>query len=330
VNFRDFVVFRKHVLAERPDVLNLAENDLAQTLRHLRVTPHANDSSHRTHRCHLAEQWLAVFGLPAEWRGRALISHGVRHSLALLFAGWARQGKTALLPADIYPVYGQLATAAGLPYANFETIRTIEAGELQEADILLVANPLKPRGNMLGASEVSALKGWLAVDPSRRLVIDAVYTFNLGFHPSTIELLAGGQTVLLHSMSKAWLSPLVLGVALVPESDLDSFARLFREAPVREDALYEARARLQHDLRFPAQVSKVLNRAELGVRNVLRARGLEHLLPAEDQLTRYLFAVRANADKLLRELDVLAIPLSVFGGDDDYSVISCLAAVGKT
>ena len=196
---------------------------------------------------------------------RALISCGVRDSLRLLFGHYAVVGARVWLPADTYPVYGELARAAGVDAAGVyhlagAGVHRCGAGR-HGPEILLVANPMKPLGCWLNGVEVATLSAWLAASPQRRVLIDTVYTFDTEFHATTRALFATGQAILLHSLTKGWLQPRLFGVALVPAADLAVLAPVFRaEAPSQQN-LARARELLSAHAGLPVTIGRHLETA---------------------------------------------------------------------
>ena len=116
MNFAEFQIHREAVLRERPNVRDCAATNLYAALaRH--IPPRKADPPVKVHRCHLASEWTALFGFAPEVSKRALISCGARDSLRLLFQHYAAEGAVVLLPADNYPVYGELRAIFDLSLA---------------------------------------------------------------------------------------------------------------------------------------------------------------------------------------------------------------------
>jgi len=262
VNFADFQRFRETLLRERAGVLDCAATNLYAALARL-IPPLDHASEVMVHRCHIAAEWAERFGFPPGTARRALVSCGVRDSLALLFRHYAGKDARLWLPADNYPVYGELARTAGLPVREFATLPKPawpEAGPIAASELLVVTNPLKPLGRWLTGNDVAALTAWLAAHSGRRLLLDAVYTFETHFHATTLHLLATGQTILLHSLTKGWLHPRLFGFALVPESDAADLALVFRAQPPPQSNLARARELMASHAGMPATIAR-----ELGV-----------------------------------------------------------------
>lgn len=300
MTYEEFKTLRAKTRREHPTIIDCSEMNLYGALAHLApVVPAAPNAT--VHRCDLALEWTQLFGLPASWAPRAFVSSGVRDSLARLFGAYARLGKNAWIPADCYPVFQRLAEAHGLRFRAYPTLpRSIWPSE--DADVLLVTNPLKPAGRWLTAEDVGVLMRWLTASPSRRLLVDAVYTFGTRFHETTMELVQGGQTILLHSLTKGWLRPRMFGVALVPSRDVELLAPLFRRDSPSQLNLAEAAFLMNVCRGLPEKVAEAIEVANRGLRAKIElGSSVGYFHPIVQPWTRLV------AD------GILGIPATVFG-----------------
>jgi aspartate/methionine/tyrosine aminotransferase len=319
MNFQEFQQFRADLLQRDRAIIDLAETNLWRSLKSL--VPELDEQPQvYIHRCHLAEAWLDRSGLPATWSKFALISSGVRHSLTLLLPELAKQNRMLLMPLDVYPVYGQIAEASGLHPLTFSTIPQLSFPD--QGDWLLMPNPLKPAGRWLDEDEVKAICDWLERDPRRRLLIDSVYDFQNGLHETTRTLLETRQALLMHSLSKAWLHPKIMGVCITPEADWDDLAPIFRANSPEQSSLQIASQLLRAFPTLPQTVDGELQ---------VRRERLMKQLPKEFVYSRvatriagYFVPLKTDFEYLLREYKILTIPLSVFGSAQPMSIASCL------
>jgi histidinol-phosphate/aromatic aminotransferase/cobyric acid decarboxylase-like protein len=323
MNFAAFQDYRSTLLHERSDVLDCAETNLYRALSRLALPP--TPAPEKTvHRCHLAAEWLQCFALDAA-AGHALVSCGVRDSLALLFGHYAGQRARVWLPKDNYPVYADLAQAAGLASETFPTLpEPVWPGSApsDECELLLVTNPMKPRGRWLSAADVKVIIKWLKQSPRHRLLLDVVYTFATRFDAASLQLLATGQTILLHSLTKGWLHPRLFGIALVPEADAEALTPLFRAHAPPQMNLARAHEMLGQHEDIPSTVGTVLE----GARERLLS-ALPSDFPAfwHCDASGYFMPVVGHWRNLLDIHRVLGIPASVFGSSrDDITLISSL------
>jgi len=324
MTFAEFQFLREKLLRERPDVFDCAATNLYAALARF-IPPAAAPTSHTVHRCHLATEWTVRFDLPPELSSRALVSCGVRDSRALLFRHYAREGAQLWLPADTYPVYDELARAAGLIPHEFVTLPEPAwptSPPLPVAELLVVTNPLKPVGRWLSPGDVAALTAWLGMNPRRRILLDAVYTFETRFHPTTLQLLATQQTILLHSLTKGWLHPRLFGVALIPERDTAALTPVFRTQPPPQSNLARARDLMAQHAEMPANISRELDAA----RSRLLSSIPQHLTPlATADAPGYFTPVAGRWQDILDGSNALGLPATVFGSQRDITILSSLS-----
>lgn len=324
MNFTEFQVMREKIRIERPGVIDCAATNLYSALARL-FSPTSAAPNHTVHRCDLAAEWVQCFGFLPEVAGCAFVSSGVRDSLTLLFRYYAETKARLWLPADNYPVYGELARAAGIAAQEFLTLPAPvwpDAKPGTAIEVLVLTNPVKPLGRWLTMEDVAVLTAWLAASPNRRLLLDAVYTFDPRFHPTTLQLVATGQTILLHSLTKGWLHPRLFGIALVPESDARVLAPIFRAQPPPQPSLARARELLSCYRKTPVAVGAEIAAARTRLRSAL-AGGACGLTSAD--VTGYFTPVVGGWSDLLEEANVLGIPASVFGSShEDITILSSL------
>jgi histidinol-phosphate/aromatic aminotransferase/cobyric acid decarboxylase-like protein len=324
MNFPDFQDRRRALLHQRPQLVDAAETNLYRSL-HTLIPPKAPPASARVHRCHLAAQWLELYGLPSDASRRALVTCGVRDSLATIFTHCATKGCRLWLPEDCYPVYHALASDAGLATCTFctlpEPVWPDDApGEGDE--MLVVSNPLKPRGRWLSAADVEALRRWLAASARRRIILDVVYSLGVTFHPTIGALLETDQVILLHSLTKGWLHPRLFGIALLPEQDATIWMPLFRAKTTPEESLASARQLLSEHANMPARVAIALEAA--GQRMGLMLPDIiAKSLPVD--APGYFFPVTVSWQELLNQ-GVLGLPASTFGSKNEgITIVSSLS-----
>lgn len=325
MTFAEFQEQRKQLLATRPGLVDCAGTNLYAALADLVPGP-TPASAEKVHRCHLATEWCERFGLPAEMSKHALISCGVRDSLARLFAHYASQPTAVWLPSDNYPVYWDLARAAGLSPRAFPTLPEPQwprEPRTSGFEILLVTNPLKPLSRRLSPRDAEMLKHWLAASPQRRLLLDTVYTFEANLSPGTLDLFRTDQTIVLHSLTKGWLQPRLFGVALVPQNDAPGLAPVFRANPPPQANLARAREMLASHPTLPMAIGHALSMAWNPVQALLAKHSLS--LPKPDAPS-YLFSIRVHWRELLDRTRILGLPASTFGSSrEDLTILSSLS-----
>ncbi|GAA1228928.1 hypothetical protein GCM10009665_19240 [Kitasatospora nipponensis] len=329
MRFEEFQTFRQRQLGACPALLDAAETNVYRALAALRPEPPADVRT--VYRCDLARAWLRRFELPQEWSRRAMVCRGVRHGLEVVFH-WLHSVRGRLwLPGDVYPVYFELARAAGLTPGSYPTLPAPALPPTPPTDdrpeYLLLVNPSKPLGRYLTDAECDAVISWLRESPHRRLLIDGVYDLGAPFAAGTRRLLDTGRAVLLHSVTKGWLWPRTFGVVLLGAEQTE-LAEAFRADPPTPDQLALAERLLTQDGDVPGQVvTELATRAER-----LFERLPQDVLAAIAAASRtcpgnYFFPVDLPARTLQREYGVLALPATVFGQSHwPGSVLTSLAA----
>jgi len=328
-----FVEIKAQLLSGTGLIEDVSETRMARVLAARLTAPESLVLPAGGHRCHVAEQWLDYFELPAQWKSRAVVTQGVRQSLSALFAYWAATGARVMLPADTYPVYGELARAAGCAFRTFRTFPAVDFTSLEaiasEVDVLLLPLPLKPRGGSLDSQNERTLFAWLQGGTNRRLVLDTVYNFDSRLPLLARALVSQDQTIVLHSLSKAWARPLVTGVALLPAQDEAVLAPILRALPVDRENLRLGQALLQQDRSQPALLVSYLKRRQSELATTLAERNVaQAAVKVTDEPGQYLFVVPLDWRELLSKHRLLALPLSVLGSDlPGFSVVSSLPAL---
>lgn len=334
MNFEAYQAFRTRILAEprARDILDLGETSHTQTLGSLRPKIEAPQDSGISPR-RVADAWLSLFGLPEMWSKYLHVSRGVCHSLSLILPELRRRHYQLHLPEDVYPAYSEVAHTAG--YAETQNYTTLPYAHLPSPtptdgpEALLITNPLKPLGRPLQDVELIELRAWLQADPRRRLILDTAYTFGTRLDPASIDLFSTGQTILLHSLSHAWVAPGIFGVALIPTADATGLGSVFESDSPAPAKLHEAHELLQQHLGVPERVHAVLDRKRQYMLYHLRQRGLDMPLPSP-LAPGYLVATPLSATLLLERHNVLAIPASVFGSTlSHWSILSSLGVVAE-
>lgn len=164
---------------------------------------------------HEFSDYIPNIGIDDAWKNFLKLDYkhffytsGVRDSLSQLLP--LLKNRKIAIPQDVYPVYQQLA-------AENDTVeyRTLPYFNIQEAlitDTVLMTFPFM--GTDLTDSEIDVLCDWLGKDPNSLLIIDRVYDYE---NRNIQKLIDTNQVIVLYSLSKAFLSPGVMGLAVVPE-----------------------------------------------------------------------------------------------------------------
>jgi aspartate/methionine/tyrosine aminotransferase len=326
MDFTEFLVWSRHVSRTVPSGRRLCETRIARAFAPIQLTVDVPVKFATVHRCDLARLWCEVRGLPSR-STTALICEGVRHGLGLIFKVLAQARQRVALPRDVYPVYWRIALEAGLETVGVETFpcfdlqAILEACARSETSVVVLPFPLKLHGRRWTEKEVDQAVVWLHKAPQRRLILDGVYSFGLELGTFTKRLLETGQVIYLDSLSKGWLHELVLGVAIVPQSDLDAYGNSFRSLRLSQANLFRARGLLCGFHRFPIQLTEEIEGRRDTLRELLNGAGVR-VLPA---VQGYFLMIEGSASVLLKEHRLLTIPATVFGsGSLHWSIASAL------
>jgi DNA-binding transcriptional MocR family regulator len=326
MNFTEFLAWSQDVSRIVPGVRRLCETRIARSFASIQPTVDVPVKFATVHRCDLARLWCEVRGL-SNRNTTALICEGVRHGLGLIFKVLAQARQRVALPRDVYPVYWRIASEAGLEAVAVETFPYFELRAILETSanwgtsVVVLPFPLKLHGRRWTEQEVDQAVIWLREKPQRRLILDGVYSFGLSFETLTKRLLETGQVIYVDSLSKGWLHELVLGVAIVPERDLDAYSNSFRSLQMSQANLFRARRLLSGFHRFPIRLTEEIERRRDTLSKLLNETGMR-VLPAGQG---YFIAIEGSASVLLKEHRFLTMPATVFGSSLlQWSVASAL------
>jgi aspartate/methionine/tyrosine aminotransferase len=314
MDFTEFLAWSQHVSRTVPSVRRLCETRIARSFASIQPTVYVPVKFATVHRCDLAQLWCEVRGLPNR-NTTALICEGVRHGLGLIFKVLAQARLRVALPRDVYPVYWRIAAEAGLEAVAVETFPCFELRAILETSassgtsVVVLPFPLKLHGRRWTEEEGDQAITWLREGPQRRLILDGVYSFGLSLDTLVKRLLETGQVIYLDSLSKGWLHELVLGVAIVPESDLDTCGNSFRSLQLSQTNLFLSRGLLSNFYRFPIQLTEEIERRRDTLLKLLKGTGMR-VLPAGQG---YFVAIEGSASVLLKEYQLLTMPATVFG-----------------
>lgn len=327
MNFEDFLRWSHEAAAAIPGLRLRSETRIATAYAALRPAVEVPATLPRVHRCDLAKQWCELQGWPGTWSIRALVCEGVRHALELLLRRFAQRGIRVTLPSDVYPVYWQIAAAAGVETLGVETFPDFDpAALLAAADsagslAVVLPAPLKLHGRPWTETEAGLATAWLGRNGARRMVLDGVYAFGRPPDAAMRRLLDTGQVIYLNSLSKGWLYPRQFGVALLPECEVEDCAEDFRQLQLPQAQLFLAQQLLSHHYDFPRQLGEAIADRRTAFLDHARKTGL----PVADTTDGYLIAVQRSSEDLLRKDKLLTIPAKVFGSArTDWSIVSVL------
>jgi DNA-binding transcriptional MocR family regulator len=252
-----------------------------------------------------------------------VISTGVREILRAALGVVCERGDELWLPNDVYPVYWDLARAAGLSPLPFTTLPTPDWSFLERTArnaIALMPMPLSPLGRWLSGSESQLLVDWLAAHEDRVLIVDAVYTYDFEASRRALDpLVETHRCVVLWSCAKSWLAPGALGVARIP---LDWAPRIRDSVPSPDaDRLHSLLGLLEGTPELPRRQAQHFRHEWSRLEPRIRSADPKWRAPTSG----YFGTVALPFQALVQDHGILSIPASVFGSErEDVSVLSCL------
>lgn len=275
------------------------------------------DVDREVYRCHLVEDFLRKYDLPID-KSLVAFSRGVRHSLTVLMEEY--KDKSWLLPSDNYPFYSKAAREAGLSSIPYETLTTGSFADLKRStakgDVLLATYPFKPSGGSYSTFDWAFLRGWLAADVNRKVILDAVYLFDLSSETELMDFFAeSDQVTILYSLSKAYAAPQVAGFTFTKDVNVRERFKALGKDPADLKLCYSLLNSEYGDKR------KVEVEWFIGLQWA-KAAALG-LIPEDSSFSGYLFYSHVIPARHLKN-DILAVPASVFGSYKQASVISTL------
>lgn len=315
MDYQSFRSFRDATLRTRT-ALRLECMNPAQALSRWRHAPDDRAVDPDPQRALAA--WTRATGF-AEDPQRLIFGAGVRDLLTAVLA--CVPGRAMWLPSDVYPVYWQIARAAGFAPQAYATLPTLDLdpARIGPRTILVLPAPLTPAGRHLAPAELTNLLAWLATDRDNLLIIDAAYSYDhAALAPALAPLLATEQCVALFSTTKPWLCPDGLGVAAAPLA----LAADLRARPGAASAnLGRTIAVLEQKPDLPQLQQAAFTRQWARVTPVLRS-AVPDWRPPE---SGYFAVVERDPTTLLVGHAILAVPATVFGSPrSDLSIVTCL------
>jgi len=314
---------RDALLRERPDLLRLDCMNPVVALAFARTEGAPEACEGPPSPADLVSAWSQATGVVVPECHR-VIGTGVRDLLGAAFEFVAEAGDTLWLPADVYPVYWELARQSGLRPRAFRTMPRPDWSFLEsihDRATVLLPMPLSPLGRALAPTEVEALRRWLEADGRRTLLLDTVYAYDFLTTRRVLEPLAemADRCAILWSCAKSWLRPGALGVGQVPTAWRDAMLPRM-SAPAAEEGRALASA-LTHAPHLPAALQGAF-RGQWR-RLTPRVRAVQPTWQPPE--TGYFAVLELAFERLHQQHGILAVPATVFGSSDaEVSVVTCL------
>jgi len=251
----------------------------------------------------LFEKWQEVSEINFS-SDNVVLTRGVRHSLSKLFHLFTEE--TIYLPEDVYPRYFELAkentvkTFVSYPKVDWQGLEGVQNA------VVLFTIPFTPMGKRVDEEAIKKLEKLL--ERGNTIIIDAVYDYDVVENFKKLEVLFDkGAVFWLHSLSKSYLSPEVLGINYVSSSVYQIyFENAFSSYGFQNEVSYNR----AYEIMCSKPTLPDLQQQEF-------RKGFEYLskktgLSIEKNEMAYFSVVQEPFESLLAR-NILGIPASVFG-----------------
>lgn len=267
----------------------------------------------------ILDVWYNHIGLPLE-KNKIILSRGVRDSLSsiLKYLKMNYQNIKCNIPEDIYPVYQQICDEVGVKKNEYFTLSNTHIKwqnilvNNNDPEVLLITDPHSLTGEYMQNNDLYYLKTWLNNNSNKWIIIDAVYNYTP--HPNLKHPLLNEPRVFwCTSLSKTFISPLMTGIIATNVTELIND--------------------LQKLTYQPLDISKniIIQNKYLPIQQQLYFYSAwKHLQMKYQKIIRrtpnngYLLTLPFSNNYLMDKYNIVGIPLSVFGGTNQKTVISCL------
>jgi hypothetical protein len=301
MNFKEYKAWQKTYLEKNPNVFRADCMNPFISMNYLlnKVVFSSEDIS----QLGLYSKWKEFSGVEIPFENLAL-SRGVRHSLSKLFHLF--KSKTIYMPQDVYPRYFELAkennikTFVTYPKTSWESLKEVENS------IVSLTIPFTPMGREIEEEDIEQIRA--LVHRGNRIIIDSVYDYNLCENFKKLKvLLEEGSVFWLHSLSKTYLSPEVLGIVYLPSYAYQLyFKEAFDDYEFKDEVSYNRTYDiLTQTPTLPSLQQKAFNK------------GFDYLsentvLDVCNSEIAYFSVIEESFETLLKH-NVLGVPASVFG-----------------
>ena len=233
-------------------------------------------------------------------------STGVRQLLKELLKHFSELGYQINLPDDVYPEYFNLVPQG----SNVMRYRSYAEKEFSffkdKLSVSLITNPIIPEGRYLTDTELDKLDRWLLENKENWIIFDNVYDYQL---KSLDFEFKSKRIVFINSLAKINLKPQTFGWSLC-KTKLPGF---------------NTGDKITFDHKLSLHIQQKYSEAWSALEQKLNLSRQFNWSPPQ---VGYLSIVEKNFHSLLREFNIAAIPITIFGGTrDDHSVISCLSEI---
>ena len=280
------------------------------------------------HRCHLVEDYLNNLNINLDYKKNILFTQGIRFTLKL-FAEDSHFNKSSwLIPNDVYPFYQKVLK--DIECKEYKTLGLNNClNDLKinlesfDGKFVLLTLPMKPLG-IRTEDIIEELNLIISNNKDKTFIIDAVYANDKVLFKNIFSLYELGNVILMHSMSKMWAIPNIMGLTFFPESyseQLNNFKK--NNIPVSKTDLIKSYLILHNYNDYPNEINKALADLKNITFNKIKELGFKLSHHYELDKNGYLFYIPDIEPEKFFSYGVLVLPASIFGGKSG-SIISTL------
>ena len=310
MNFKEYKLWQKEFLEKKPNVFRADCMNPFKSMDYLLKNIEFSDK--KREKKELYELWSKVNSIEISTENLAF-SKGVRDSLGILFEIFKE--KNIYMPQDIYPRYFELASKNKVhTFTTYPMMDWAYIGGIKGSVVLLTI-PFTPVGRRLSDEDIGQIEE--LISNGNYVVIDSVYDYDLKKSFSSLgKLLKSERLFWLHSLSKTYLSPEVLGINYVPSGYKQYFESSWK-AKKKDGADFSR----PYDILAQKQNFAEVQAGEFrkGWSNLYENTGLE--VSAE---IAYFSVIEEPFEELLKR-NILGVPASVFGSKkSDVTIVTSL------
>ena len=311
MNFREYKVWQKEYLEKNPKVFRADCLNPFKSMDYL--LKEIEFSSKKRDKHELYALWSEVNSIEISKENLAF-SKGIRDSLGILFEMFKE--KNIYIPHDIYPRYFDLAKNNKLKSFTTYPKMDWELLENLEDSVVLLTIPFTPLGRLMDEDDIVKIEN--LISKNNHVIIDSVYDYDLKNNFKKLEVLLKTERIFwLHSLSKTYLSPEVLGINYVPKA-----YKVYFTHSKNNGLNEECNFRRPYDILTQKSNFSALQSGEF-------QKGFDFLaentgLDVYESEIAYFAVVNKPFEELLK-YNILGVPASVFGSErEDFTVVTGL------
>lgn len=263
------------------------------------------------------------------------ITRGVRDSLNIISNNF--KDKKFIIPSDVYPKYVYITDKLeNRVFYNLNNYGLLNINVEVSNSLLLLECPITPEGRVLNKEEINHLLKFLK-EKSNIIVIDTVYVYDvLKVFDLLKPLILTNQCIILHSLSKTYLSPEVLGINYIPNKlkEQIDFSYVYNLYPLKDEGYSLKRAYniIQNKPELPYLQEEIF-KSEFEILKKQKVIKVKEN-PKEEYMSYFRKINKTFEEGILN--NIMTVPTSIFSVNsiktplNDGSVVTCLYYLSST